>query len=118
MDKPLKHDPLSPRSFLHHFLRNLILGFSLLLIILMIGILGYHHFEKTNWTDSYANAAMIISGVGTLNNPETEKGKIFVATYSIIGGASFLLVIAVVFSPIFHWLFRQVKVEDREHFRD
>ena len=105
-------------DFLHHFIRNLVLGFIALLVILIIGILGGHYFEKTNWIDSFVNASMIVSGVGTLNNPKTESGKIFIALYSIFGGASFLLVVAVVFAPIFHWLFRQVKVEDREHFKD
>lgn len=104
--------------FFKHFIRNLTLGFSALLIILLIGMWGCHHFEHTDWLDSYANAAMIVSGVGTLNNPQTQAGKFFTATYSIFGGASFLLVVAVVFAPIFHWLFRQVKVEDREHFKD
>lgn len=118
MAKTPKRDLSSASNFFHHFTRNLVLGFAVLAIILYIGMIGYHHFEKTGWIDSYANAAMIVSGVGTLNDPKTNEGKIFVATYSIIGGASFLLVFAVVFAPIFHWLFRQVKVEDREHFKD
>lgn len=106
------------RSFLRHFFRNLVLGFITLVLILLIGILGYSYFEKTDWVESYANAAMIVSGVGTLTNPHTEMGKLFVATYSIFGSGAYLLVVAVVFSPIFHWVFRQVKVEDREHFND
>lgn len=116
--KTPKHDLSHVKVFLHHFVRNLAFGFAMLLIILIVGMWGYHHFEKTSWLDSYTNAAMIVSGVGTLNNPQTSDGKFFVATYSIIGGGSFLLVVAVVFAPIFHWLFRQVKVEDREHFKD
>lgn len=119
MDKNLpKPDPLHPKSFLKHFLRNLFLGLSTMLIILSVGIIGFRYFEKTDWVDCYANAAMIVSGVGTLTNPQTTEGKLFIGTYSIFGGASFLLVVAVVFSPIFHWLFRQVKVEDRDHFKD
>lgn len=106
------------RVFFRHFVRNLTLGFAALVVILFIGIMGFRYFENTGWIDSYANAAMIVSGVGTLSNPETSNGKIFLATYSIFGGASFLLVIAVVFTPIIHWLFRQVKVEDRDHFKD
>jgi hypothetical protein len=111
-------DPSPTRDFSKHFIRNILLGFPTLLIILLIGIIGYRYFENVEWVDSYANSAMIISGVGTLTNPKTIEGKLFVATYSIFGGASFLLVVAVVFSPIFHWVFRQVKVEDREHFKD
>lgn len=118
MVKKLK-DPKTPiSSFFHHFIRNLILGTIILAFILLVGILGYRHFENIGWIDSYTNAAMIVSGVGTLNNPQTKEGKIFVATYSIMGGASFLLVVAVVFAPIFHWVFRHIKVEDREHFKD
>lgn len=115
-----KHDDSHTPAhvFIKHFIRNLILGFSALLIILFIGMWGYHYFEHSDWLDSYANAAMIVSGVGTLNNPQTQEGKFFIATYSIFGGGSFLLVIAVVFAPIFHWLFRHAKVEDREHFKD
>ena len=86
-------------------------------VIILIGMLGYRHFEKSQGLDAYANAAMIISGVGTLTNPHTPEGKFFVATYSLIGGGIYLLVVAVVFAPIFHWFSRKVQMEDREHFR-
>lgn len=114
------HPEKSPnpvRSFINHFLRNLLFGSITLIIILLIGMWGFHRFEHKEWLDSYLNAAMIVSGVGISGIPETVEGKFFVATYSIIGGATFLLVVAVVFAPIIHWLFRQVKVEDREHFK-
>lgn len=114
MAKKTKHS--DHLFFIHHFIRNLTLGFSVLVIILLVGMIGFHHFEKLDWVDSYTNAAMIASGVGAINNPQTEKGKIFVGTYSIMGGASFILIVAIVFAPIFHYLFRKVKVEDREHF--
>lgn len=115
-----KSDRLKPivLSFFHHFIRNLILGFSVLSVIVIFGILGLHYLENLNWTDSFTSAAMIITGVGTLKMPQTEMGKIFVGFYSILGGALFILVVAVVFAPVLHWLFRQVKVEDREHFKD
>jgi hypothetical protein len=105
------------RIFLHHFFRNLVIGTTVLFSILLIGIIGYRHFEQTNWIDSYANAALIVSGVGQLSEPKTDQGKLFIATYSLLGGASFLLVVGIVFAPIFHWVFRQVKVEDRDHFK-
>jgi len=111
-----KHDPSTLYGFLHHFVRNLIAGLAVLSMILLIGILGCRYFEHSSWVDSYANVAMIVSGVGTLGTPGTNAGKIFIGTYSIIGGASFLLVVAVVFAPIFHWLFRRLRVEDRDHF--
>src|ERR1700722_14820892 len=87
--------------FIKHFTRNLIIGFFITLLILLIGMIGHHLIEKNSWLDSYANSAMIISGVGTLVNPVTAEGKLFVATYAIFGGGSFLLVLGVIFSPIF-----------------
>lgn len=112
-----KKEPLSSHVFVKHFARNLVIGFIFTIVILFIGIMGCHLIEKNSWLDSYANAAMIISGVGTLVNPVTKEGKLFIATYSIFGGGSFLLVLGVIFSPIFHWMGRQIKVEDREHFK-
>lgn len=112
-----KEKPPTFQFFLKHFARNLVIGFSITLFILFIGIMGYRLIEKASWLDAYANCAMIISGVGTLTNPVTKEGKFFVATYSLIGGGSFLLVLGVIFSPIFHWMGRQFKVEDREHFK-
>ena len=105
------------KDFFLHFARNVIIGLILTLIILLIGMTGYHYFEKVSWLDAYVNAAMIISGLGTLANPKTLLGKLFIGTYSILGGGSFLLIMAIVFAPIFHWLFRQIHVEDREHFK-
>ncbi len=112
----MKQKHLPKHFFLKHFARNLLFGIAFTLLILLIGMLGFKFFEKTEWLNAYVNSAMIISGVGTLDNPKTEAGKLFVGTYSIIGGGSFLLIVAAIFSPIFHWLFRQVQVEDREHF--
>lgn len=116
--KKLDLNATPAQRFFRHFVRNLVLGFAVLTLILLVGIWGSHHFQKLGWIDSFTNASMIVSGVGTLSNPETNPAKIFIALYSIFGGASFLLVSAVVFAPIIHWLFRQVRVEDREHFKD
>jgi hypothetical protein len=112
-----KRDPSPAHDFLKHFARNLLLGFTIGIVILFIGIMGLRYFEGNDWIDAYANAAMVISGVGVITNPKTNGGKLFIGTYSLIGGGSFLLIVAVVFAPIFHWLFRQAHVEDRDHFK-
>lgn len=115
LNTPKKKNLLS-NIFIKHFARNLAIGFLFTVVILFTGMIGYHVIEKSSWLDSYANSAMIISGVGTLTNPVTSEGKLFVATFSLIGGGSFLLILGVIFSPIFHWMGRQINLEDREHF--
>jgi hypothetical protein len=58
--QPLLHWP--------HFLQRLILSFALgvllVLVSLLGGMLGYHYLEKLAWLDAFANAAMILSGMG------------------------------------------------------
>lgn len=108
--------PSQLRFFFNHFIRNLVLGANIMLFIVLVGIFGYHYLEDTSWTDSFTNAAMMVSGVGILTFPKTEEGKLFVGIYSVLGGATYLLIVGVIFSPIFHWLSRQIKIEDREQF--
>ncbi len=103
------------KFFLKHFARNFLLAIIVTGVLILIGILGFRYFEQTAWVDAYANVTMIISGVGMLTEPKTDTGKIFVGTYSLLGAGLFLIAIGVAFVPIFHWLFRQMHVEDREH---
>jgi hypothetical protein len=114
-DKLPKSHPITTRFFIRHFARNCVIGIALTGVILLIGMVGYRHYEHADWIDAYANASMIISGVGTITNPKTDLGKMFVATYFLVGAAGYIFVIGIIFAPIFHWIFRQMHIADREH---
>ncbi len=98
-------------SFFKRFARNLIIGMSITFIFLIIGMIGFHYYERADWIEAYANAAMIMSGVGPIANPITNEGKIFAGTYSLLSGMGYLIVIGIVFAPVFHWIFRQIHIE-------
>lgn len=109
-----KHRSYS-RFFFKHFARNFLAALILTSILLAIGMIGFRYFENNEWVDAYANVTMIISGVGTLTMPKTTAGKLFAGTYSLLGAGIYIVTLGIVFAPVFHWLFRQMQVEDRDH---
>lgn len=107
-----QNDPVVKKHrFLRRMILNLTIGFGIIVLSLLIGMEGYHHFEKMNWIDSYANAAMILSGMGPMGNLNTDAGKIFAGTYALFSGIVFLALIAIIFAPIFHHFFYTVHLE-------
>ena len=72
------------------------------IIALLVGMIGYHKFEHLSWIDSFANASMILSGMGQLNPLKTSGGKIFASCYALFSGLAFIASIAVILSPVFH----------------
>ncbi|HUL41114.1 MAG TPA: hypothetical protein VLV32_04310, partial [Burkholderiales bacterium] len=63
-----RSSPLLPwRSFLRRLILSIMLGLSLVVLSLFVGMLGYHHFENLSWVDAFVNAAMILSGMGPVS---------------------------------------------------
>lgn len=109
-----KQKVIPVRHFLYRLWLNFLIGFSLILISLLIGMWGYHTFEGQSWLDSYADAAMILSGMGPLHEIKTDAGKLFAGTYALFSGVIFLVVIAILFAPVFHRFFHKLHVPDDE----
>lgn len=107
--------PKAPRSrFLTRLIRSLIIGFFLIYLGLVMGMMGYHTFENMSWVDSFANAAMILSGMGPFGDLHTTAGKIFSGFYALFSGLFFILVVGIVFAPIAHHTFKKFKIEDED----
>lgn len=107
------HSHLSRGVFLRRLFRNFFFGFIIISCSLFLGMLGYHHFEHMSWTDSYVNAAMILSGMGPVSSLQTQSGKIFAGSYALFSGIGFLVVIAIVFAPAIHWFFHKFHMDDK-----
>lgn len=69
---------------------------------LAIGMAGYHVLEHMGWVDAFANASMILSGMGPLGELKTTAGKIFAGCYALFSGVAFLTSVGVIFAPIVH----------------
>ena len=110
-----RHQRLAP---LPVFRRRLVtagtMGLGLIFASLAIGIAGYMLTEKLAFIDGFLNAAMILSGMGPVHNPETTAGKIFAGVYAIYCGFAVLGIAALMFAPVVHRLFHRFHIETVE----
>ncbi len=108
------HAPLLPRSqFQARLRRHAFLGLATLGVSLGAGMAGYHFLEHQPWIDAFANAAMILSGMGPLEPLRTTAGKLFAGTYAIFSGVAFLTTVGFFLAPIVHRFLHQFHLEDR-----
>ena len=69
---------------------------------LTIGMAGYEHFERLAWRDAFMNSAMLLAGMGPVNAPQSNGGKMFAGIYALYAGLIFIVVAALLGAPIFH----------------
>jgi hypothetical protein len=91
---------------LHSFIAALAL-----LINLGVGVLGYHLLENLGWVDAFANAAMILSGMGPLAPINSQAGKLFIGVYAIFSGVVFLTTVGFFLTPIVHRILHRLHLE-------
>ncbi|MGH8744040.1 MAG: hypothetical protein ACREUY_07160 [Burkholderiales bacterium] len=106
--------PLLPwRIFLRRLVLSTVLGLSLVVLSLFVGMLGYHHYEKLSWVDAFVNAAMILSGMGPLSPLQTTQGKIFAGLYALYSGLVLIIIAGIIFAPVVHRFLHKFHLEQR-----
>ncbi len=96
-------------------------GAALLLVAVswLIGILGYRVLEGMSWIDSTLNAAMLLGGMGPVDQLHTDAGKLFASFYALFSGIVFLVSVGVLIAPILHRLLHQFHLaEDKRDEED
>src|SRR5665213_3388165 len=81
-----KHPLLPKREFHRRLALHALMGLAVVAGALSVGMIGYHYFENQPWIDSFANASMILSGMGPLGELHTNVGKIFAGCYALFSG--------------------------------
>ncbi len=107
-----KNNTHFPNLFLH-LTRNIFVGILLIVVVLFIGMLGYHTFEQMTWVDAFINASMILSGMGPVSQLHTTAGKLFAGCYALFSGLAFIVIVAIIFSPVIHKFFRKIHLEGK-----
>lgn len=74
----------------------------LLAVSLGMGMVGYASFERLPWMDAFLNSAMLLGGMGPVNPPQTDAGKLFAGIYALYAGLIFIVSAALLFTPIVH----------------
>ena len=91
--------------------RYALFAFLLITTSLGFGELGYHFFGKLSWLDSFHMSCMILTGMGPVNEMNTNGAKIFSSIYALYSGVAFLSSTAVFFAPIVHRVMHILQVE-------
>ncbi len=110
-----KGQPLLPRrEFLHRLAKNFGIASALIGASLFVGMCGYAAFEGMTWIDSFANAAMILSGMVPLGPLQTTAGKLFAGFYALYSGLVLIVAASILLAPVFHRILHQFHVESSE----
>jgi hypothetical protein len=109
-----RSQPLIPLSlFIERLLRSTAAAMLVVVAALSVGMFGYHFIEDLSWVDSFLNASMILGGMGPVNELHSTAGKIFAGGYALFSGIIFILVIGMLFAPIFHRFLHRFHLEEQ-----
>ena len=102
--------PISRRRFLQRLLSHAVGATPLVMASLLLGMAGYAYFEHLPWRDAFLNAAMLLGGMGPVDAPHSDGGKLFAGLYALYAGLVFVVVAGLILAPIahrvlhkFHW---------------
>ena len=114
MFEPRAERPVSRAVFLRRLATHVGAASLLMLASLGGGMAGYAYFEHLGWIDSFLNAAMLLGGMGPVESPTTNGGKLFAGLYALYSGMVFLIAAGIVFTPLVHRLMHHFHWDDQE----
>lgn len=59
-------------------------------------------FEGLRWRDAFLNSAMLLGGMGPVDDPVTDGGKLFAGIYALYAGLFFIFLLALMLAPVVH----------------
>lgn len=77
-------------------------------------MLGYHFLEHLRWIDAFLNASMLLGGMGPVNPPVTDGGKLFAGIYALYCGLVVIMAAGLLLTPIAHRLLHKFHLEGRK----
>lgn len=112
-----RRERLAPMHIFYRRLgKSMLIAFTILLLSLAVGILGYQiTIPEFTWYDSLLNASMILSGMGPVIDSNiilSNKAKVFASLYALFSGITFLSTFGVLIAPILHRVFHKFHLDD------
>lgn len=102
--EPRTRRPIPRARFIRRVLLHGAAATALLLLSLVIGIAGYEYYEGLPWRDAFLNSAMLMGGMGPVDPPRTDGGKLFAGLYALYAGLVFLIATGILLTPVVHRL--------------
>ena len=96
--------PISTRRFARRMSSHVAVAAGLVGVSLLGGMQGYEHYEHLPWRDAFLNTAMLLGGMGPVDAPRSNGGKVFAGIFALYAGLVFLIVAGLFFTPVIHRL--------------
>ncbi len=80
------------------------MGAAVIVFSLALGMAGYEYYESLPWRDAFLNSAMLMGGMGPVDAPRSDGGKLFAGCYALYAGFVLLVAAGLVLSPVVHRL--------------
>jgi hypothetical protein len=106
-----KSQPPSPWHVAIKMLRHGAAVIPLVIGALGIGMAIYHFVEGLQWVDAFLNAAMLLGGMGPVNELHTTAGKWLAGGYALFAGIVFLILAGVMLAPVIHHVLHKFHLE-------
>jgi hypothetical protein len=107
-----RHQKLAPISvYARRLARAIGLASLVAIIVLFIGVCGYHWLSGLDWVDSLLEASMILGGMGPVNPIQTTPAKVFASGYALFCGLVFIGIMGIVLTPVVHRTLHKFHVE-------
>src|SRR4029078_13550174 len=106
--------PISIAAFGRRMLRHGALALAVTLASIALCMAGYMYYENLPWRDAFLNTAMLMGGMGPVDPPKTDGGKMFAGLYALYAGLVFLLVAGVVVAPVLHRILHHFHWAEKE----
>jgi nucleoside recognition membrane protein YjiH len=112
-----KNQSLAPlHVYYRRIFRNIFLVSVVLIIMLVIGTLGFYFFtvKPVALIDAFHNASMILSGMGPiLGDQLSTGGKIFSSFYAIFSGVIFMSSVGFILTPVVHRFLHTLHLQEK-----
>ena len=106
-----QHQKVAPLSvFARRMLGATGIAISIILVVLLIGIAGYHWLAGLDWIDSLLEASMILGGMGPVNPITTTSAKLFASGYALFSGLVFIGLMGILLTPVIHRIMHKFHV--------
>jgi hypothetical protein len=106
--------PISRRAFAKRMGNHFAVASAIIGVSLVLGMTGYSHFENLGAADAFLNASMLLGGMGPVDSPKTEGGKLFAGAYALYCGLVFIVSMGILLAPLVHRLMHRFHFADEK----
>lgn len=106
-------EPLISRTaFIWRMLQHLLAVLLLTGLSVLIGMLGYWHFEGQPWSMAFMHTSFLLFGFGHLTQPHSVPGQIFLGFYGFYASLFFIVITAILLTPVAHRLLHAFHIDE------